>query len=206
MTFLFQMADQRSQLLKAFRHMNRFVLFLLILASSGCQSSGGLGWGCGLSRCGSWLRGGDCPQSSCSEAGCDAGSGWLGGARLHRSSWRATAFQDDCACTKAAARRQARRSLPSGCSRDFRAGYEQAFLDIAMGAPGIVPALPPAEYCGCEFRTVSGQQRVAQWFEGYSAGIQMAQQCRSEFLDIAVSHAYEPVPYSGEFMMEPNHY
>ncbi len=59
----------------------------------------------------------------------------------------------------------------SGCeTRDFRYGFQQAFLDIANGGSGALPAIPPSRYWAAPYRTGWGHDKARSWFEGYEAG------------------------------------
>ena len=61
-----------------------------------------------------------------------------------------------------------------GVSRDFRYGFQQAFLDIANGGSGALPAVPPARYWTAAYRTTWGHNKAREWFEGYEAGANAA--------------------------------
>ncbi|MEO1995571.1 MAG: hypothetical protein ABGZ17_09875 [Planctomycetaceae bacterium] len=82
---------------------------------------------------------------------------------------------DDCV-THHLARRAARRQLRHSGehSRDFKAGFVQSFEDLADGAPGVVPAVPPKKYWTAYYRTPEGQQSAHSWFDGYRAGMDAA--------------------------------
>ncbi len=58
-------------------------------------------------------------------------------------------------------------SLMSG---DYKDGFEQAFVDIAQGGDGQVPAVPPPKYWNTYYRSEAGQCRANKWFDGYRAG------------------------------------
>ncbi|MBX3438796.1 MAG: hypothetical protein KF861_14980 [Planctomycetaceae bacterium] len=70
--------------------------------------------------------------------------------------------------------RRANRSLrlcyDSRPSFDFRDGYRQAFVDVALGGRGQVPATPPERYWSTCYRTAAGHQRAQEWYAGYVAG------------------------------------
>lgn len=53
---------------------------------------------------------------------------------------------------------------------DYKLGFEQAYVDVAQGASGAVPALPPANYWRSWNRTAEGHARAQNWFAGYAAG------------------------------------
>lgn len=57
---------------------------------------------------------------------------------------------------------------------DYKAGFRQAFVDVAHGSDGELPAVPPPVYWNTHFRNDSGQRRAECWFAGYRAGAAMA--------------------------------
>lgn len=57
---------------------------------------------------------------------------------------------------------------------DYRKGFRQAFVDVAHGSDGELPAVPPPVYWNAHFRSDSGQQKAEYWFSGYRAGAAMA--------------------------------
>ncbi|WP_145197180.1 hypothetical protein [Thalassoglobus polymorphus] len=89
--------------------------------------------------------------------------------------------------TKQVAHSLANKNMPRGVhSRDFKSGFRQAFEDVAMGASGEVPPLPPKAYWKEKNRTCNGHARADQWFAGYAAGSQVALNIGSQrFLDVA---------------------
>jgi len=64
-----------------------------------------------------------------------------------------------------------------GASYDFRQGYIQAFIDLAHGSRGVVPAVPPPKYWKTNNRSIHGHSKAQQWFSGYRAGLSEAD-CR----------------------------
>ena len=62
-------------------------------------------------------------------------------------------------------------------SRDFKFGFQQAFLDIANGGSGALPAVPPPRYWTAPYRTTWGHNKAFDWFEGYEAGANAAKCC-----------------------------
>jgi len=54
----------------------------------------------------------------------------------------------------------------------FRAGYE----DVAGGANGCTPALPPRKYWTWKYQTPEGQGKTAAWFAGYPHGAKAAEE------------------------------
>lgn len=81
--------------------------------------------------------------------------------------------------------RQERREQRLSC--DYRLGYEQAFVDVALGASGDVPALPPANYWKSCARSPDGHQKAQQWFSGYAAGASRAKAVYEPFNQVAHS-------------------
>lgn len=53
---------------------------------------------------------------------------------------------------------------------DFKRGYIQAFIDVANGESGDVPAVPPPRYWNTAFRSAKGQLAADRWFDGYRKG------------------------------------
>ncbi len=64
-----------------------------------------------------------------------------------------------------------------GVSRDFKFGYQQAYIDIANGGSGALPAIPPARYWAAPYRTTWGHNKARDWFTGYEAGACSAKCC-----------------------------
>ncbi len=74
---------------------------------------------------------------------------------------------------------------------DFRRGYEQAFVDVAQGGWGEVPALPPANYWTNCARTPEGHEKAHDWFSGYSAGAEAAKAMYEPYNKVAASQFYD---------------
>ncbi|REJ85948.1 MAG: hypothetical protein DWQ34_28015 [Planctomycetota bacterium] len=72
---------------------------------------------------------------------------------------------------------------------DFRSGYVQAYVDVAVGGSGEVPPVPPERYWKSCRRDPEGHREAADWFAGYAAGSQRAL--------ASTWHAYNQVPTSG---------
>ncbi|MGE0379125.1 MAG: hypothetical protein AB7Q45_27300, partial [Planctomycetaceae bacterium] len=86
------------------------------------------------------------------------------------------------------ANRSLRKCYDSTPSFDFKDGYRQAFVDVAMGGTGQVPAVPPERYWSTCYRTAAGHQRAQTWYAGYVAGAARAvTMCRYEFNDAPTS-------------------
>jgi len=56
----------------------------------------------------------------------------------------------------------------------YREGFAQAFIDVANGGNGELPAVPPPRYWNAHFRSAKGEWRVERWFDGYRAGSAIA--------------------------------
>ena len=78
-----------------------------------------------------------------------------------------------------------------GTNSDFRQGFIQAYVDIALGANGVLPAVPPERYWRACKRDPQGYCEANDWFAGYSAGAQRA--LGSNW------HAHNQVPASGTY-------
>lgn len=75
-------------------------------------------------------------------------------------------------------------------SKDVRAGYRDAFVDITLGASGELPPVPPERYWSVCYRTADGHARARDWFAGYGAGASRAlATCRQR---------YNTIPSSGQ--------
>ena len=73
-------------------------------------------------------------------------------------------------------------------SRDFRYGFQQAYIDIANGGTGALPAIPPPRYWAAPYRTVWGHNKARDWFSGYEAGASAAKCCMpSDTLSVPTS-------------------
>lgn len=59
-------------------------------------------------------------------------------------------------------------------SKHYKAGFRDAFTDIANGENGEVPPVPPPKYWNTHYRTERGKRCVELYFDGYRAGSAMA--------------------------------
>ena len=59
-------------------------------------------------------------------------------------------------------------------SKHYKAGFRDAFNDLANGESGEVPAVPPPKYWNTHYRTAKGKQCVELYFDGYRAGSALA--------------------------------
>lgn len=157
-------------------------LSLVLLLLTGCHASG---WGGGGSA---WLKWSPFSESSCD--GCPSTSGCSGktGCLMNLHKYPPLMVGTTKMKTTYAARRLAKQHLGFGLQNiDYKAGFEQAFIDVAMGGSGCVPPLAPHKYWKEQGRTTKGHQRAQNWFEGYAAGSQIARSYQDRFLDVATS-------------------
>ncbi|MBM4000045.1 MAG: hypothetical protein FJ297_11005 [Planctomycetes bacterium] len=70
----------------------------------------------------------------------------------------------------------------------FAEGYRAGYVDVASGANGCTPALPPRKYWSWKYQTPEGQGKTAAWFAGYPFGAKAAEEeCAGLYSDIQVS-------------------
>lgn len=151
---------------------------ILLLMLMGCQSPGLKNPFAIPSDCQSSAVPQSCNEEGCSEENCEScgHSNWFcsHGYCVHGRHAHYHRMPDNY-WTKSAARKRAQAELKqlskNQCLNcDYRLGYEQAFVDVSLGADGQVPVLPPANYWKKCARTPEGHQKVQQWFSGYAAG------------------------------------
>ena len=90
--------------------------------------------------------------------------------------------------------RQSLKTLACNCkekpSKPFRDGYQQAYIDIALGDSGEVPPVPPEEYWAAHYRTPAGYLESQEWFTGYKLGAEHARaDGRYEYNEIATPYS-----------------
>lgn len=124
---------------------------------------------------------------TCTDGSC----GWCGG---HFCVGRHARYHSilDAWVTRHEARHLARAELrdidDNSClDCDYKLGFEQAFVDVSVGASGQVPALPPANYWRSWNRTAEGHARAQNWFAGYAAGATRAVPIYEPFNTVASS-------------------
>lgn len=80
---------------------------------------------------------------------------------------------DDCDVKKTARRcaDQQLKQMP-GVSKDFRAGFRQAFTDLAFGRRACLPPVPAEHYWYMYSRHPIGAAAVDDWYAGYEAGLE----------------------------------
>ena len=92
-------------------------------------------------------------------------------------------------------------SMKKLMSADYKGGFRQAFIDVAHGSDGELPAVPPPVYWNAHFRSDSGQRRAECWFSGYRAGAAMAAVRLAPLKRIAASYDWtvpdSPAPFAG---------
>lgn len=143
-----------------------------------------------------------CASSACSSGGCSSGGSrwWPFGSKGARCGpnfyhplvdhWKVCHHARELA--SASLERYSDQCGKQSCH--FCRGYEQAYEDIATGASGSTPVIPPKHYWGMEFRTPVGYSSSEQWFAGYRTGAAIAEQeGLKEFNTIPVSMIAEPV-------------
>lgn len=158
---------------------------LLVLACGGCMlpCAGG---SCQPGPAGS--------MAGCSTAGCATGECKPG---LMLSWAKHCPGLDDWVTTQTAmkcARSQLwQMQWQSKCtfSKDFEAGFIQAWVDLSQGGTGETPAVAPSRYWSAWYRSGEGHQKADEWFNGYRNG---AQTGRSQL------HALRQIAASGEWM------
>jgi len=84
-------------------------------------------------------------------------------------------------------------------SADYKGGFRQAFVDVAHGSDGELPAVPPPVYWNTHFRNDSGQQRAECWFSGYRAGSAMAAVRLAPMKRIAASYDWTVPDHAAPF-------
>src|SRR5690606_37794241 len=92
--------------------------------------------------------------------------------------------------TKHKARWHARadlRQMNCDADCDFKLGFEQAYVDVALGGSGEVPGLPPQNYWKEWARTPEGHQAAQSWFAGYAAGAPQAKSRYEPYNEVASS-------------------
>lgn len=57
-------------------------------------------------------------------------------------------------------------------SKSFEEGFEDAYVDVALGKTPVVPAVPPPTYWNAYYRSCAGSDAVQDWFDGYAAGLE----------------------------------
>ncbi|WP_437228723.1 hypothetical protein SH661x_001048 [Planctomicrobium sp. SH661] len=170
---------------------------LLILVTAGC-STFGVGKSCQPEAncpCNEECQGAtECePCQDCESCGHSGLNAWL-----CRHGWFCHGRHPhyhripDNIVTKSQARCQAQKDLrkydhDQCVSCDYRLGYEQAYVDVAMGSCGDVPALPPANYWKACDRTPQGHRKAQQWFSGYAAGAARAKAFYEPYNEVAHS-------------------
>ena len=74
---------------------------------------------------------------------------------------------------------------------DFREGFVQAYVDIALGGDGALPPVPPERYWKTCRRNPNGYSKADHWFAGYTAGSQRAlSSCWNAYNDVPASGLY----------------
>ena len=160
------------------------LLFLL----TGCQACG---WS---TACGkqTWSPGHFFGSHFASHKGCVSETGCQSETlHKHCKNSRLSAITNSKWVIKHSAKQLAMKDFPPDCHcSDFKAGFQQAYIDVSMGANGQVPAVAPEKYWKPSGRTAGGHVQAQRWFEGYTAGAQSALSYTDRFLDVATSTPY----------------
>jgi hypothetical protein len=119
-------------------------LLLLLLATAGCCST--CGDPCG--SCGPWVCVESCKYCRCLD---DLHTGTA----ARRCALEALHCRDDVSC-------------------DYAHGFVQAHVDLAQGATGTLPPVPPERYWSVCFRSCPGHVRAQEWYRGYADGVASA--------------------------------
>lgn len=184
----------------------RIALLMTLLMTSGCQSIGGSVFH--SSRASTPAR--DCPEDcrTCSSWSCVSEKflqttlGCFGRHPKYCSTHDKILTQHDARHLARAELSRTRSKICSDC--DYRLGYEQAFVDVAQGAKGDVPALPPANFWTNCARTPNGHRRAENWFSGYAAGATAAKTLYEPYNKVAASQFYNEVWTEKDGVAAPN--
>ncbi len=174
----------------------RIVALITVLMVSGCHLMG-RSTGCDPVASADFQQGQtDCEEScrTCSPISwsCELVAKMTHGCLGHHPKY--SRFHDNM-LTRHDARKLACRELHAnkcpGCvGCDYRKGYEQAFIDVSLGATGDVPALPPANFWTNCARTPGGHEKARDWFQGYADGAIAAKAIYEPYNKVAASQFY----------------
>lgn len=169
--------------------MKYIFLSLITLAFAGCHTAG-QGWTAypakTLKHCYSLSK--KCFRSPASNPCAPQQCNTCGSSNFGPGSCKCCLIKDSWT-TKHDAKKLSAKHMPQQSCPDFRRGFEQAFIDVAMGASGEVPPLAPRDYWDSDNRTAAGHARAQAWFEGYAAGANIARGYCDRFLDVASNNA-----------------
>jgi hypothetical protein len=65
---------------------------------------------------------------------------------------------------------------PKPMFKHFGKGYRNGYYDVANGANGRTPLLPPVKYWGVKHQNPLGRDEIKAWFDGYQDGALAAEQ------------------------------
>lgn len=78
-------------------------------------------------------------------------------------------------------------------THDYGMGFRAGYIDVAAGANGCPPILPPRRYWSWRYQTPEGQQKMAAWFKGYSVGAAAADKDGiGNWSEIQVAYTHDP--------------
>jgi len=111
--------------------------------------------------------------------GCQSSTGWRECADCTPPKTYSCGYKPPCdnlvtKLTAAGCADDALKAIKKNCgkqTKDFEAGFRQAYIDQAMGRPALVPPVPTRNYWNAYYRSCAGQEEVADWFAGYRAGL-----------------------------------
>jgi hypothetical protein len=168
----------------------RLIFALLLITASGCQLCGSGGacppaGDCQPCQADCNACPGEC--NSCNSWCCSHGWFCFGRHAKYCRCWDNFLTTEEARCL---AKSDLRKFDDGQClSCDYRLGFEQAYVDVARGGSGQVPALPPAQFWKVCARDPKGHARAQQWFAGYAAGAPRAVALYEPFNKVASSGA-----------------
>lgn len=175
----------------------RPTILILLLILCGCRSAGMGGSQCATEDCQTTTPAPWYSVKGKAGHGCGV---WCGHCGRCYSSLYNRHFDSKHATHRALKMAQAdlHQMHPSCKSCHFRRGYEQAYIDVALGGSGAVPALPPPSYWKTSARSPDGHQQAQEWFAGYAAGAGSAVARFGGYNRVASSGVpgYEQIMYS----------
>jgi hypothetical protein len=78
-----------------------------------------------------------------------------------------------CAC-RALARYRSQCGGP--ISKDFKAGFTRAYIDLAESRTPQPPSIPPSRYWSAYYRSCAGRPHIEDWYAGYRVGLEIGSQ------------------------------
>ena len=136
-------------------------------AQAACDTGGCADGSCGAN--------GPCGAEGCDNGGCDS-------CGCHRAICGPNMYCDfiDRIRVQESAKHRASKALRCTygtfpkVSCHYAHGFEQAYIDLAEGGDGTLPAIAPQRYWHCTYRGPAGHACANEWFAGYEAGVASA--------------------------------